>query len=187
MQRGIRLWLMIASLVAVSLACDLSVGGPAPPGSPIPVSTEAAGELQELWKNATASASNGEVSVVITEAQITSYLDLKLSQQTDPPLRDVQVYLRDNKIQIYGAARAGNVSTTALITLAVTITPEGNAQFSIEKADFGPVPVPAELLSSLSSALNEALTGQFGSLATGIKIKSVLIADGNMGIVGAVK
>ena len=187
MQRGLRLWTMVISLALAGLACDLSVGGPTPPGSPIPVSTEAAGQLAELWKNAVANASNGEVSVIVTEAQITSYLDLKLSEQTNPPLRNVQVYLRDSKIHIYGTAKAGGVSTTALVSLVVTITPEGNAQFSIEKADFGPVPVPAELLNSLSSGLNEALTGQLGSLATGIKIKSVLIADGNMGIIGTVK
>lgn len=187
MKRNLRIWTMLLALALAGLACDLAVGGPTPPGSPIPVSTEAAGQLTELWKNAIASAGGGDVSVIVTEEQITSYLDLKLSQQTDPPLKNVQVYLRDSKIQIYGTAKAGTISTTALVSLAVTITPEGNAQFSVEKADFGPVPVPKELLTKLSSALNEALTGQIGSLATGIKIKSVLIADGNMGIVGAIR
>ncbi len=187
MQCGIRIWVMLIALTLAALACDLSVGGPTPPGSPIPVSTEAAGQMTELWKNAIASASGGEVSVVVTEEQLTSYLDLKLQEQTDPPLQNVQVYLRDSKVQIYGTAKASNVSTTALVTLAVTITEDGNAQFAIEKADFGPVPVPKELLNNLSVALNEAFTGKIGSLATGIKIKSVLIADGNMGIVGAIR
>lgn len=189
MSRRIRVWLIslsLTSLVAATLACDLAVGGPTPPGSPIPVSTEAAGELREIWKTAIANAQNGEVTVVITEEQLTSYLALKMEAQTNPPLHDVQVYLRNNRIQIYGTAKAGSVSTTALASLTFTLTPEGKPQFTIDEADFGPVPVPTSLLSSLSSALNEALTGQFGTLATGIKIKTAIISDGYLAINGTV-
>src|SRR5437762_645904 len=116
MLRGIRVGLIMlsfASLIIASLACDLSVGGPTPPGSPIPVSSEAAGELQNVWKTAIANAQNGEVTVIITEEQLTSYLALKLEAQSTPPLHNVQVYLRNNRIQIYGTAKAGSISTTA--------------------------------------------------------------------------
>jgi hypothetical protein len=175
-----------ACLTLAGLACNLNVGGPTPPGSPIPVSTEAAGQLRELWKSALENSGGGDVSVIVTEEQLTSYLAFRLAEQPDPPLRDVQVYLRDSKIQIYGTAQAGNLTTTALVSLAVSISPEGQASFSVEQADFGPVPVPSALLEKLSTGLNEAFTGQVGSLATGFKIKSVLIADGQMGIIGTV-
>lgn len=188
MQRGNRFWIRVVfvSLVGAGLACDLAVGGPTPPGSPIPVSTEAAGQLTEVWKSAIDNAQNGQVSVIISEAQITSFLALKLAEQTNPPLKDVQVYLRDGKVQIFGNAKAGSVSTTALVVLGVNVSPEGQISFTVEKADFGPVPVPASLLESLSTGLNEAFTGKIGSLATGIKITSIGIADGNMAIIGAV-
>ena len=186
--RGSRIGMLmvLVSLVGAVLACDLAVSGPTPPGSPIPVSTEAAGQLTEIWKTAFDNAQNGQVSVVITEAQITSFLALKLAEQPNPPLTDVQVFLRDGKVQIYGNAKAGNVSTTALAVLGVTITTEGQISFAVEKADFGPIPVPASLLESLSTGLNEAFTGKVGSFATGIKISSIGIADGNMAIIGAV-
>ena len=58
MQRSIRIWMMFMALTLAALACDLAVGGPTPPGSPIPVSTEAAGQLTELWKNAITSVEN---------------------------------------------------------------------------------------------------------------------------------
>jgi len=189
MSRGIRVWLItisLTSLVAASWACDLTVGGPTPPGSPIAVSTEAAGQLQETWKTAIANAQNGEVTVIITQEQLTSYLALKLEAQTNPPLRNVQVYLRNSHIQIYGTAQAGTVSTTALVSLAFSITPEGQPQLKVDEADFGPVPVPPTLLSTLSSALNEALTGQFGTLATGIKVKTAIITDGYLAINGTI-
>ena len=188
MRRGNQLWMIMVfvSLVGTSLACDLAVGGPTPPGSPIPVSTEAAGQLTEVWKSAIANAQNGQVSVIINETQITSFLALKLSQQQNPPLTDVQVYLRDGKVQIFGNAKAGSVSTTALVVLGVNVSAEGQISFAVEKADFGPVPVPKSLLETLSSSLNEAFTGKVGTFATGIKITSIGIADGNMAIIGAV-
>ena len=178
--------LVCAALVGASLACDLAVGGPTPPGPAIPVSTEAAGELQDIWKAALANSTSGEVGVTITEEQLTSYLAYKLEAQADPPLRDPQVYLRDGKIFIYGTAKAANVSTTALIAVALVVTNDGSLSFSIEQADFGPLPVPEKLLSSVSAALNEAFTGQFGSLASGFKISNAAIADGQMTIVGSV-
>jgi len=185
--RTITLSLTILSLALASLACDLSVGGPTPPASPIPVSTEAAGQLLTVWEDAVRTADGGQVSVTITEEQITSYLNFKLLEQTDPPLRDVQVFLRDGKIQIYGTAKAGSVSTTALISIAVAVTQEGQLKFTVDKADFGPVPVPATLLEGISSALNEAFTGQVGTYASGITIVSAAIADGKMAIVGKLK
>lgn len=183
---GRRAIMVLGALAAAMLACDLSVSGPTPPGSPIPVSTEAAGQLTEVWKTALDNAENGQFTVLINEEQITSFLALKLAEQTDPPIRDVQVYLRDGKIQIFGNAQAGSVSTTALVVLTAAVAQDGTLTFAVESADFGPIPVPASLLESLSSGLNEAFTGKVGSLATGVKITSIGIADGNMAIIGAV-
>lgn len=182
-----RILCVLSVLVAASLACDLSVGGPTPPAPPIAVSTEAAGELQTVWKTAIDNSTDGQITVTLTEAQVTSYVAIKLQEQKDAPLRDISVYLRDGKIQIYGTAKASNVSTTALIVVAVTLTPEGQLKFTIEKADFGPVPVPAQLLDGISASLNEAFTGQVGTLASGFTITQAVIADGQMAITGKIR
>jgi hypothetical protein len=55
-------------------------------------------------------------------------------------------------------------------------------QFKAESADFGPLPVPTALLDTVSSTITEAFTGNIGSTATGLKIKGVTIADGQMTI-----
>jgi len=190
MRRGIRFWIMItfvSSFGAAGLACGLPLGGPTPPASPIPVSTEAAGQLQDLWKSAVENSSNGEVSVVVTEEQLTSYAAIKLAEQADPPLSDLQIFLRDGKVQIYGTAKAGTISTKAVIVLSAAVTPEGALKLSVDQANFGPLPVPASLLDDLSKALDEGLTGKLGSQASGLKITSLLIADGQMTITGTVK
>jgi hypothetical protein len=189
MQRGKLVWCASIFVVwlAASLACNISVGGPTPPASPIPVSTEAAGEMQDLWKNAINNSQSGDISILITEEQITSYVAFKLAAQEKPPLSDVQIFLRDGKIQVYGTAKAASVSTSARIIISATVTSEGKVEFSVDEADFGPLPVPSGLLDGLSATLNEAFTGQIGSTATGLQIKSILISDGTLGIIGTVR
>jgi hypothetical protein len=174
------------ALAGAGLACNIAVGGPTPPASPIPVSTEAVGQLEEVWKSAVENSANGEVSVTLTEEQLTSFAALKIAEQPDAPVQDVQVFLRDGKIQLYGTAQAGSLSTTALVVLKPTVTSEGLLDLEVEEADFGPLPVPDALLETVSTALDEALTGQVGSQATGFKITSALIADGQMTLTGAI-
>jgi hypothetical protein len=186
MTKHTRLIIAVIGLALASLACDLSVSGPAAPGSPIPVSTEAAGQVPELWKAAATNAANQQLSVTITEEQLTSFVAIKLQDNPDAPVKDIQVFLRDGKIQIFGKAQGGSVNTTALIVIAVSVTPEGTALFTVEQADFGPLPVPSSLLEGLSSTLNEAFTGQVGSVASGFRVTSITIADGQMAITGTV-
>ena len=178
---------VLASLTAAALACDINLGGPTPPASPIPVSTEAAGQLEGIWKSAVENSKNGEVSATITEEQLTSFVAFKLAEQEDPLLRGVQVYLRDGQIQLFGTATVRSVSAPALITLVAAVTPDGRVQVTMAEADLGPVPVPASVLENLSQAINEGISGQLGSQVTGLRISSVTIADGQMALTGTVQ
>ncbi len=173
-----------SALVAASLACAVTVQGPTPPGSPIPVSTEAAGQLAELWKTAVANPANGQVSVVVNETQLTSYLAYKLAQGKDTFLSNPQVYLRNNRIEIYGTAKAGDVSTTASVSLSVTVNSKGGLELQVASANFGPAPVPPDMLARLSFLINDGLTGTLSQMAIGVKITSVVILDGQMTIAG---
>jgi hypothetical protein len=175
---------VLCMLLAASLACAVAVEGPTPPGSPIPVSTEAAGQLDELWKNAVASPADGQVSIVVTETQLTSFLAAKLAEAKDTVLTNPQVYLRDNKIQIYGTAKAGGMTTTVSAAFSTTVTEQGTLQLQVASANFGPVALPTDLLARLSIMLNDGLTGSLSDMAIGVKMVSVVILDGQMTIVG---
>jgi len=173
-------------LVASSLACAMTVAGPTPPGSPIPISTDAAGQLATIWKEAKVNPTNGQFSVVINETQLTSFLAYKLADWKDAPLTNPQAYLRDNKIEIYGTASAGTITTTVSVAFSTTVTADGAIALQVASANFGPVPIPPDLLTRLSLLVNEGLTGSLSEMATGFKITSVVILDGQMTIVGAV-
>ncbi len=177
----------LAACVLAGLACGFAVGGPQPPASPIPVSTESVGELQDnLIRAVTSVPAGGEVSLTVTEQQLTSIVALRLQDQSDLPLRDLQVFLRDGKIQLFGVAEAGGLSANALIIISANLTPDGGVVFQADKADFGPIPVPEELLEQVSTAINEAFTDSLGSKATGLQVTGLTIEAGQLLLTGRI-
>ena len=176
------------SLLLAILACTINIGGPAYPTTTIPVSTEAVGELKSNLATAVAEgAISGQITLVFTEPQLTSYLAARLQEQAQPVLTNPQVYLRDGQIQLYGTASQGNFQATAGIILTAGVDDQGQLTIELTSANFGPLPVPAGLLDALTAAIKEAYTGALGPVATGFRLQSITIADGTMTIVGQTK
>ncbi len=182
---------MLLALVALflsSLACTISAGGPEYPKTQIPVSTEAIASLdQQVQAAQTQAASTGLISLSINETQITSLLVQKLNAETDPFIRNPQVYLRDGKIQVYGIAKKGDIEANMRIVLSATIDPQGKPLITVDSVDLGPIPAPEGLNSTISSLVGEMFTGSFGPAATGLRLESITIADGVMTITGKVQ
>ncbi len=187
-RRNNAILLTLAVLVAASLACVINVGGPETPTASIPVSTEAVESLTDLWKGALKSArESGQISLVVNEVQLTSLVALRLQEQSDPFLRNPQVYLRDGQIQVFGTVQRSSLQATASMTLEVGIGPDGIPELSLTSADFGPFPVPVGMLDGISAMLDEAFTGSIGPAATGVRVESITIQDGLMAITGRVR
>ncbi len=182
---------MLASIAAstlAGLACQISVGGPEPPGPPIAVSTEAAAGLAQLWQEALLdSAGSGQVVLVLDETQLTSYLAVRLAQSENPILREPQVRLHEGVMQIYGKSVQGPFEAGVLVEMEPRLGPDGALGFAITSADFGPLPVPAALTEGLSSMLTEGFAGTLGSLATGIRITTLVISDGELALIGEIR
>lgn len=181
--RNARLWMLITILTLAALACALP-GGSKLPASPIPVSTAAATQMQEAVKTAVAEAAEtGQLNLTLTEEQLTSYVALQLAEQASTPITDPQIFLRDDKIQMFGTVDTGQVTAQAQVVIAVAIDAEGQLALTIEKADFGPIPVPQSLLENISTAIDQALTQQTGGNAV---LSSVTIVDGQITLTGTV-
>ena len=73
------------------------------------------------------------------------------------------------------------------IVVAVSIDANGTPLIEVVSADFGPLPAPAGINNAVSAMIQEAFTGSFGPVATGIRVQSITIADGIMFIVGRIK
>ncbi|HMS00145.1 MAG TPA: hypothetical protein PKK96_10925 [Anaerolineales bacterium] len=184
------------ALILASLACTLYAGGPDYSDlTPIPVSTEAAQSLQDgIKKSIEDGLVSGVVTIAITEPQITSYLALRL--QSDPSLQqenstplitDPQVYLRDGQMKIYGKTQQGVFAANIGIIVNVGVDADGKPTIEIASADFGPFPAPEGINETITAIIEEAYTGSFGPVATGLRIETITIADGIMTIVGRIR
>ena len=183
-----RILLTSAFVLLTTLACTIFVGGPEIPQPPIPVSLEAVTSLQEQIKAAVeAGALSGEVTLLMNETQLTSYLAYKNLDDPSPMFTEPQVYLRDGQMRIYGKTQQGNFTANIGIVLAVGLDAEGRPELQLVSADFGPLPLPEGLNKAITAVIEEAYTGALGPVATGFRIQSISIADGVMTIVGNIR
>ncbi len=183
---SVRRYLPLLALGLAVLACEINVGGPVTPTGAVPVSTEAVEQLKQAWKDAFAAATDGHLVLVLTQEQLTSFLAFKLEAMEKPFFRQPQVLLQDGQMIIYGEVHQGIWTATSRVVLQVAVDANGRPKLSLTEADFGPLPVPQELLSGLSAMLDEAFTGNFGPAATGLRIENLVIANGQMLIEGRI-
>jgi uncharacterized protein YpmS len=160
----------------------------------VPVSTSDAEALKEQIKKAFEDgAATGIVTFTITEAQITSLVAQRLQSdpnlQTDqkPFITEPQVYLRDGQMQIYGKTQQGMLAANIGIIISITVDENGKPKIEVISADFGPFPVPDTIKTAFTAMIDEAFTGAVGPAAVGLRIESILIADGLMTITGRTK
>jgi uncharacterized protein YpmS len=183
-----RIIIILLAMLMVTLACTIFIGGPEYPEPPIPISTEAVTSLQEEIKAAvTSGATSGEVTLIMSEVQLTSYLASKIMNDPTPMFTDPQVYLRENQMRIYGKTKQGNFAANIGIVLTVGPDAEGNPELQLTSADFGPFPLPEGLNKAITAVIEEAYTGALGPVATGFRIKTITIADGLMMIIGNIR
>lgn len=188
--------IFITTLILTSLACTIFVGGPDYSTlPPVPVSAEAAESIKEEMRRAfEAGLQTGVVTFNLTEPQITSYLAARLQtdqalQQTDktPLITNPQVYLRDGQMQIYGKTQQGIFAANIGIIVSVGVDEAGEPKIEIVSADFGPFPAPAGLKDAIAAIVREAYTGSLGPVATGLRIETIVIANGVMTITGRIR
>jgi uncharacterized protein YpmS len=171
-------------LILASLACNFGLKGVETPAPPPPVTTESVEELQRNLQQAYEDAQkDGEVSLTVTETQLTSIVAFELEQQGLTSVKDPQVYLRDGQVQVYGTLE-GDIQATARVVFDVDVNAAGKAEFHAVSANVGPLPIPDDILSNLEDNLNQAFADQIESLAPNSQLETITIADGEMTITG---
>ena len=126
MERKKWLFILLSGLLAATIACNLNIGGPEPPASPIPVTTEEVENLeQSLEEVYEAGVSGSEVILEITEAQMTSMAAFELQGQDALDIQDPQVYLRDGQIQFFATVTQPNLEAVMkLVPMTTSLSSE---------------------------------------------------------------
>ena len=187
--------LFLLLLVLTALACNINVGGPDYSSlPPVPISTEYAQSIKdEVQRAFEEGAQTGEITLNLTEQQITSYLasrlqsDPSLQQDNQPLITEPQVYLRDGQMQIYGKTQRSMFNANIGIIVSVGVDAEGQPDIEIVSADFGPLPAPEGLKDTIEAMVREAYTGSLGPVATGLRIETITIANGIMTVTGRIR
>jgi hypothetical protein len=158
-------------------------GAPERPGAEIIVSDQAG--LEAKAKLTEALPQPGALTTVtITEQQITSWLVMGMRNSADLPLSDVQVYLRNDKVQLWGIVHGNEKSTAALITGTITIDSNKQPHFKIESLQIGQQVVTGFLLSQAETWLNQVLAEQIQSQVPGLELMNVSIKNGMITVSG---
>lgn len=185
---GTSLSIFIVLLVLASLACTMFQGPPEKPAETIPVTTEAAGDLEEDVEAAAEQASaTGQVELRLTEAQVTSYLALKLQEQQDLGISTPQIYLRDGKVQAYAVIEQELGTFALYFEIVPQIMEGGQPRLVITNVFVGDVAAPDALVAQIQQYVDEAYINFTGSAGSKFVAESITIADGIMTIKGKVK
>ena len=183
-----KIFIALITLAIMTLACSVFAGGPSYPATPIPISTQAAGSLNNQVNQAAATgAATGTVTLTITQEQLTSYLAIYLQSQPNLPITNPQVQLQNGQMELLGKVQQGMFNANVSMTMAVGVDQNGQPKITITQEDFGPLPAPQGLNDAISAFVAEALTGSLGPAATGFRLESVSIANGVMTVTGRVK
>lgn len=179
---------VIGTLVFSILACQLDLGGPPAPSEPATPTVESSESLEDEWEQTfSGDLSAGRIEIVLDEAQLTSFVIERLAAKEEQVITDPQVMLQDGQITILGNVEPGLVTARIRIIIEPIIQSDGSIEFMVKSIDLGPIPAPEALTNSLSAFITESLTGTVGSLATGFRVTSITIADGEVSIVGELR
>jgi len=158
-------------------------GAPERPGSEIMVSEQAGIEAKAIIENALPQPGSLS-SITITEQQITSWLVMELQENPDLPLSDVQVFLRNGQVQIWGMVKGSENSTSALIVGEISIDANQLPYFEIESMQVGTQVVPDFLLSQMQAWINELIAENINEQLPGLQMMNVNVVNGLITVSG---
>jgi hypothetical protein len=123
-------------------------------------------------------------TVILTEQQITSWLAMEMRNSPDLPLKNVQIYLRDGQIQVWGMVEGKENSTSALITGKINLDTNGTPSFEVESLQIGQQVIPELLLSQAEAWLNELISEKIDEKVPGLRVMNINISSGLITISG---
>ena len=158
-------------------------GAPERPGDAIITSDDSGMEAKSMLEDNLPQPGT-MTSVTITEQQLTSWIAMEMKNNPDLPLDEVQVYLRDGKVQIWGMVTGSENSTSALIVGELTIDANKYPYFKIESMQIGQQIVPEMFISQIEAWLNQSLSDGITKNVPGLSLVSVKVTSGLITVSG---
>ena len=172
-----RAWVFVL-LVLLAAACarpTITV-----PEREVPVTEEAAQRFEEKLL-AFQEITNGEVKLTFSEAEVTSYIRLRLLEaQRSLPVLEPTIWFSGGNVYIAGQLNVPSLSVSGDAVIVLTATVEQNRlQVSVRKALIAGVPVPRRVLQRLSDLANDRMSNTIGP----ITIRDLQVLEGEIIVV----
>lgn len=158
-------------------------GAPERPGTEIMVSEQLGMEAKSIIQNALPQVGSLS-SITITEQQVTSWLATEMKNNPDLPLSDVQVFLRNGQIQVWGMVSGSADSTSALIVGEIRIDQNKKPYFEIVSMQIGTQTMPEFLLNQMEGWLNQSLSENIESELPGLELMNINVVNGLITVSG---
>ena len=178
MSKTIRLILPVFALFLIALACQAlpSLAG-------TDDSTPTPANFQEILAHAYEQVQEtGSVTVQVTEAQISQFLQIELLNQDELPFSNPQIFFRDGKIEFLADVEQSGITATMKVILTVAVDESGQPHFKVESAQLGLLPLPQDVMVVVKDTVNQMLGSQILANTEGIGIKDISIGTGYMEI-----
>lgn len=180
-----RIILVFVILLAAGLACNFPGRNTSSPPPQQPSSTQAVQELeQQLKATLSTSGDSGQVTITLTQEQLTSIVAAQLAKQPDQSFTDPQVVLTNGQMEVYGKVSQSGFTTDTKIVMTPEVDGNGKVHLNIVSISLGPFPVPDTLKQQFSDLANKALNDYLDSTSQKVKVTSINITEGKMTITG---
>lgn len=168
---------------AINSAASGMEGAPERPGEAITFSESAGTQAKTIIENALPQPGS-LTTITLTEQEITSWLAMEMIHSPDLPLSDVQIFLRDGTIQIWGLIVGNTDSTSALLIGKINTDATGNPSIKLESFQIGQQTAPDILLAQTQNWLNQLLAEGINQQMPGLQIMNINIDSGLLTISG---
>lgn len=181
-----RLIVILFTLTAASLACNLPANGSNPTPTMAPV--QSTDDLQQLEDDLQATlenpGQNSEVSITITQQQLNSFIAAKLAEQSDPVIKNPQVVLTNGVMEVYGQVNQSGITADTKIVLTPSVDAEGNPNLDILSFEVGPFSAPDALNDRVETMIDNLVAGYIASTEGKFTLISITIGEGTMTVTG---
>ena len=178
--------LLVGILVLTAVSCRL-----------IPASISESPAVQEDFTDQTINEvetllediqqQSGTFAFTITEEEMASYLNLKISEnQAQPQVEDLDVEFQNNEIKLSGDVLVQNlgIKVPAELILAAKVDEIGQLYFEFISVSVGNMDLPASMEESISTTVTEVMNSKFANYLSGFKIETVYVDAGMLTISG---
>ena len=179
---------VLSMLTAGTLACNLAGIRPPAPSYNVAPSAEALQSFKDKWRNLSMVTPSGPFTMTFTETELTSAVDAALQDAQangEPvPVENLQVFLRDGTITVYGQAQFDPLTVTGQVGLVPSVTPDGQVALTLVSVDFGPLEVDEALLDQLIARLERSINEPIQTSPLRITLTNIVVADGEITLLG---